>query len=160
MFERTRERYPDLQFAQLSLIWQHMPVQYALPEYMELIKNASKRRGLLSIAHQALIDIAVPDIPTPELVSSVSMKLDGLSRELNPPTAMDTKKMLLSAIDRYQTGDDTSQRIRTGFDKIDNLTPVRYGDFLVIGGQEKSGKSMLATNIIANIILNETNTAN
>jgi F0F1-type ATP synthase alpha subunit len=55
-------------------------------------------------------------------------------------------------MERYQTGDDATQRIKTGYDKIDNLTPIRLGDFLVIGGPTKSGKTMLALNIIANLI--------
>jgi KaiC/GvpD/RAD55 family RecA-like ATPase len=58
----------------------------------------------------------------------------------------------MAAITRYQEGDDHTQRIRTGYDKLDNLTPIRKGDFLVIGGPEKSGKTMLALNIVANIL--------
>jgi KaiC/GvpD/RAD55 family RecA-like ATPase len=60
--------------------------------------------------------------------------------------------MLLAAIARYQTGDDSTQRIKTGYEKLDNLTPIRYGDFLVIGGETKSGKTMLALNIVANLL--------
>jgi len=58
----------------------------------------------------------------------------------------------MDAIKRYETGDDQTQRLRTGFEKIDNLSPIRYGDFLVIGGETKSGKTMLAINVIANIL--------
>jgi F0F1-type ATP synthase alpha subunit len=72
--------------------------------------------------------------------------------ELSPPAVLDTKALIMDAITRYQEGDDITQRIRTGYDKLDNLTPIRYGDFLVIGGPEKSGKTMLAINIIANIL--------
>jgi len=129
-----------------------MPVASALPEFIELTKNAAKRRALLGICHQALVDIGTADKKTPELVAELSMQMDGLSREINPPKAMDTKALIMEAITRYQTGDDQSMRIRTGYEKIDNLTPIRLGDFVVIGGETKSGKTMLALNIIANLL--------
>jgi F0F1-type ATP synthase alpha subunit len=116
------------------------------------VKNAAKRRALLMVMQQALVKITAADIQTPELVNEVAMKVDGIQTELMPPQVADTKKLLLDAMDRYQTGDDATQRIKTGYDKIDNLTPIRLGDFLVIGGETKSGKTMLALNIIANLI--------
>jgi replicative DNA helicase len=152
VFEKVRELYSGIEFHQLSELWTLMPVASALPEFLELVKNAAKRRALLGICHQALVDIGTADKKTPELVSELSMQMDGLSREINPPKAMDTKALIMEAITRYQTGDDQSMRIRTGYEKIDNLTPIRLGDFVVIGGETKSGKTMLALNIIANLL--------
>jgi replicative DNA helicase len=100
------------------------------------------------------MDIGDTQISTAQLLSDISMQADSLSHELAPPSPMDTKKLLMEAITRYETGDDQTERIRTGYNKLDNLTPIRYGDFLVIGGETKSGKTMLALNIICNIICN------
>jgi len=80
------------------------------------------------------------------------MQVDAIQTKLAPPKRMDTQSLLLEAVTRYETGDDQTQRIRTGYEKLDNLTPLRYGDFLVVGGETKSGKTMLALNIIANLI--------
>ena len=152
VFEKVREIYTGVEFHQLSELWTLMPVAATLPDYIDLVKSSAKRRALLSICHQALIDIGSLEKKTPELVTELSMQMDGLSREINPPKAMDTKALIMDAITRYQTGDDQSMRIKTGFDKLDNLTPVRRGDFVVIGGETKSGKTMLALNIIANLL--------
>ena len=89
---------------------------------------------------------------THDLVNQVQMQVDAIQNELNPPAVMDTKTMLMDAIKRYEIGDDFTQRIKTGFEKLDNLTPIRLGDFVVIGGETKSGKTMLALNIIANLL--------
>ena len=43
-------------------------------------------------------------------------------------------------------------RISTGFKKLDDMCPIRYGDYVVIGGETKSGKTMLALNIISNLL--------
>ncbi len=152
LYEKLRERLPEIQFYQLTEMYTLMPLEGCLPELLELVKNAAKRRALLMVMQQALVKIAAADIQTPELVNEVAMKVDGIQTELMPPQVADTKKLLLDAMDRYQTGDDATQRIKTGYDKIDNLTPIRLGDFLVIGGETKSGKTMLALNIIANLI--------
>jgi len=152
LFEKLRERLPEIQFYQLTEMYTLMPMEGCLPELLELVKNAAKRRALLMVMQQALVKIAAADVQTPELVNEVAMKVDGIQTELMPPQVADTKKLLLDAMERYQTGDDATQRIKTGYDKIDNLTPIRLGDFLVIGGETKSGKTMLALNIIANLI--------
>jgi replicative DNA helicase len=119
---------------------------------MEVVRATAKRRALLALLAQANMDISNTEIGTAKLLADLAMQTDALSHELAPPSPMDTKHLLLDAIKRYETGDDQSQRIRTGYAKLDNLTPIRYGDFLVIGGETKSGKTMLALNIIANII--------
>jgi replicative DNA helicase len=152
LYEKLRERLPEIQFYQLTEMYTLMPMEGCLPELLELVKNAAKRRALLMVMQQALVKIAASDIQTSELVNEVAMKVDGIQTELMPPQVADTKKLLLDAMERYQTGDDCTQRIRTGYEKIDNLTPIRLGDFLVIGGETKSGKTMLALNIMANLI--------
>ena len=152
VFEKVRERLPDTQFHSVSEIYTLMPIPAVLPEYIEIVRSTAKRRALLGVLAQANMDISNSEISTSKLLSDLSMQADSLSHELVPPSPMDTKKLLMDAIHRYETGDDQTQRIRTGYSKLDNLTPIRYGDFLVIGGETKSGKTMLALNIVANII--------
>lgn len=158
IFEKIREKLPQTEFHHLSEIWTLMPIESAFDELADVVRSTSKRRALLAVVHQTLSDVINPELKTADLVSALAMQVDGLAREMAPPSAHDTKTLLLQAIERYSTGDDQTQRIRTGFAKLDNLTPIRYGDFLVIGGETKSGKTMLALNIIANLITNESNT--
>ena len=152
VFEKLRERLPETQFYQLTEMYTLMPIEGCLPELLEVVKNTAKRRSLMIVMQRGLAKIASADVSTPDLVNDIAMKIDGIQTELMPPQVADTKKLLLDAVERYQTGDDSTQRIKTGYEKIDNLTPIRLGDFLVIGGETKSGKTMLALNIIANLI--------
>ena len=155
VFEHVRGKLPEFQFHQLTDLYTLMPIASALRELMDIVKQAAKRRALAVILSEGQKHLEAPDISTAELVNTLHLGIEKVRGELNPPAVLDTKALIMDAITRYQEGDDTTQRIRTGYDKLDNLTPIRYGDFLVIGGPEKSGKTMLAINIIANI-LNET----
>jgi replicative DNA helicase len=152
IYERLRERLPEIQFYQLTQLYTIMPIEAALPDLLEVVKNTAKRRSLMVVMQQSLAKVSQLDIKTSDLVNDVAMQVDTIQTELNPPAALDTKKLLMDAIGRYQEGDDLSQRIKTGYEKLDNLTPIRLGDFVVIGGETKSGKTMLALNIIANLI--------
>ena len=155
VFEQVREKLPEFKFHELTDLYTLMPISSALRELMGIVKAAAKRRALAVILAEGQRHLEAPDISTAELVNTLHLGIEKVRGELNPPAVLDTKALIMDAITRYQEGDDTTQRIRTGYDKLDNLTPIRYGDFLVIGGPEKSGKTMLAINIIANI-LNET----
>ena len=157
LFERVRERLPHVEFYQISNLLTEGSVASALPEMMDIVRDTAKRRGLMTLAAQVSHDIKQREQDTLTLISGFISEAEGLARELNPPKLADTSALLMNALDRYATGDDSTLRIRTGFEKLDNLTPTRFGDFMVIGGETKSGKTMLALNIIANIIQHEHN---
>ena len=155
IFEKLRERNDSVQFHELTELYTLMPIAGALKGLMEIVKNASKRRAVVAVLAEGIQLSEAADVTTTELVNGLATGIERIRGEMTPPIRLDTQALIMDAITRYQEGDDHTQRIRTGYDKLDNLTPIRYGDFLVIGGPEKSGKTMLAINIIANI-LNET----
>ena len=155
IFEKLRERNESVQFHELTELYTLMPIAGALKGLMEIVKNASKRRAVVAVLAEGIQLSEAADVTTTELVNGLATGIERIRGEMTPPIRLDTQALIMDAITRYQEGDDHTQSIRTGYDKLDNLTPIRYGDFLVIGGPEKSGKTMLAINIIANI-LNET----
>jgi replicative DNA helicase len=155
IFEKLRERNESVQFHELTELYTLMPIAGALKGLMDIVKNASKRRAVVAVLAEGMQFAESADVTTPELVNGLATGIERIRGEMTPPIRLDTQALIMNAITRYQEGDDQTQRIKTGYDKLDNLTPIRYGDFLVIGGPEKSGKTMLALNIIANI-LNET----
>ena len=155
IFEKLRERNDSVQFHEVTELYTLMPIAGALKGLMEIVKNASKRRAVVAVLAEGMQFAESADVSTPELVNGLATGIERIRGEMTPPIRLDTQALIMDAITRYQEGDDQTQRIRTGYDKLDNLTPIRYGDFLVIGGPEKSGKTMLAINIVANI-LNET----
>lgn len=153
VFEKCREHLPEFQFHDLSEIYTLCSVFSALPEFIKIVSSTARRRALQQMLTQAAHDIGAADIETADLVASVSMQAEEIGRRMSPPKQMDTKAMLLDAIGRYERGQDKSTIIKTGFQNLDNITPIRAGDFVVIGGETKAGKTMLALNIIANLIL-------
>ena len=155
IFEKLRERNENVQFHEVTELYTLMPIAGALKGLMEIVKNASKRRAVVAVLAEGMQFAESVDVSTPELVNGLATGIERIRGEMTPPIRLDTQALIMDAITRYQEGDDQTQRIRTGYYKLDNLTPIRYGDFLVIGGPEKSGKTMLAINIVANI-LNET----
>ena len=155
IFEKLRERNENVQFHEVTELYTLMPIAGALKGLMEIVKNASKRRAVVAVLAEGMQFAESADVSTPELVNGLATGIERIRGEMTPPIRLDTQALIMDAITRYQEGDDLTQRIKTGYDKLDNLTPIRYGDFLVIGGPEKSGKTMLAINIVANI-LNET----
>ena len=155
IFEKLRERNESVQFHELTELYTLMPIAGALKGLMDIVKNASKRRAVVAVLAEGMQFAESADVTTPELVNGLANGIERIRGEMTPPIRLDTQALIMDAITRYQEGDDQTQRIRTGYDKLDHLTPIRYGDFLVIGGPEKSGKTMLALNIVANI-LNET----
>ena len=155
IFEKLRERNENVQFHEVTELYTLMPIAGALKGLMEIVKNASKRRAVVAVLSEGMQFAESTDVSTTELVNGLATGIERIRGEMTPPIRLDTQALIMDAITRYQEGDDQTQRIRTGYDKLDNLTPIRYGDFLVIGGPEKSGKTMLAINIVANI-LNET----
>ena len=155
IFEKLRERNDSVQFHEVTELYTLMPIAGALKGLMEIVKKASKRRAVVAVLSEGMQFAESADVSTPELVNGLATGIERIRGEMTPPIRLDTQALIMDAITRYQEGDDQTQRIRTGYDKLDNLTPIRYGDFLVIGGPEKSGKTMLAINIVANI-LNET----
>lgn len=155
IFEKLRERNENVQFHEVTELYTLMPVAGALKGLMDIVKSASKRRAVVAVLSEGMQFAESTDVTTSELVNGLATGIERIRGEMTPPIRLDTQALIMDAITRYQEGDDQTQRIRTGYDKLDNLTPIRYGDFLVIGGPEKSGKTMLALNIVANI-LNET----
>lgn len=152
IYEKVRERLPETEFHQVSEIYTLLPIAGALGDFIEIVRATAKRRAFMGVLAQANIDIANSEVPTAKLLADVVMQTDALSHDLAPPSPMDTKALMMDALKRYESGDDSTQRISTGFAKIDNLTPIRFGDYLIIGGETKSGKTMLALNIIANLL--------
>ena len=149
VYERLRERVPNLQFSELTELYSIMPIEGALPNLLDAVKSAAKRRALLTIMQGGMEKIDSLDVSTVDLVNSVQSGVNALQNELNPAPVMTIRSMCFERLNRYEHGQDESQIIKTGFKKLDHLTPIQKGDLLIIGGETKSGKTMFALNIIA-----------
>ena len=160
VFERLRELMSGVSFAQLTDLYTLMPLASVAVEYVGIIKAAARRRNMVSTLTECLTQLDDAAVRPDKVAGELTTELEKIRRDIAPPNLKDTKTLLIDALRRYQTGDDKALRVSSGYPRIDNITPIRLGDFLVIGGPEKSGKTMLALNIIANILKNETSQFN
>lgn len=117
----------------------------ALPRMIEDLKDLRDRRSIHKAAKQAYEDVQ-GDVPTSELKAllEATVSQHGASQIETPtPTQLNNE-----VLDRSTSG----KAIRTGFRAIDSICGLLYpGDFLVIGGGAKAGKSILSGNIAKNI---------
>jgi replicative DNA helicase len=143
-----------LEFYQLSELYTSCPILPLAPEFLELTRTAAKRRVMQMVLHNAQTEVREGDLN--EFLSGLVAVSEGVQNEIAPPKVLDTRAQLMEATNRYETGDDGSTRIKTGFAEIDNITPMRESDMIVVGGETKSGKTTWVLNVIANMINNET----
>ena len=143
-----------LEFYQLSELYTACPILSLAQEFIELTRTAAKRRTMQIVLHNAQAEVRGGDLN--EFLSGLVAVSEGVQNEIAPPKVLDTRAQLMEATNRYETGDDGSTRIKTGFPEIDNITPMRESDMIVVGGETKSGKTTWVLNVIANMIKNET----
>ena len=143
-----------LEFYQLSELYTACPILSLAQEFIDLTRTAAKRRTMQIVLHNAQTEVRGGDLN--EFLTGLVAVSEGVQNEIAPPKVLDTRAQLMEATNRYETGDDGSTRIKTGFPEIDNITPMRESDMIVVGGETKSGKTTWVLNVIANMINNET----
>lgn len=93
--------------------------------------------------------------------SDVSDLLFGVQREIQKIGANEAKvrrpfkALLMEVVERIETGANAHADLLSGIWHLDELVKMRRGDFIVIGGQAKSGKTALAGTIITNAIVGQ-----
>jgi replicative DNA helicase len=149
VYELIRQHEP-MEFADLTDLYMVSPVLTPLREFISIVRTASKRRALQIVLHEAQSTVKQGELP--EFISGLVAAAEGIGDQISPPKTADTKAQYLEALTRYESGDDQSHRIRTGFTALDNITPIKKSDFIVVGGETKSGKTTFVLNVIAHIL--------
>lgn len=122
-------------------------VTSAAASYIEAIKQCYRRRRLLEASKAAFMDCQGT-----EPIAKIELALSAFLNHSEQPLEISTPKQLNLAVMDKADGEGV---ITTGFNAIDRFCgPVYRGDFLVIGGKRKMGKSMLAGNIASGIAKN------
>jgi replicative DNA helicase len=154
VYEKIKEHHAHLEFYQLSELYTNISSLHVLKNYCKLIQEKAALRALQQLARKTLEQVEIGELDSAGISADAAVQIESISQRMSPPSVVDTRALLLDAARRYEQGEDTSSIVKTGFTKVDNLTPIRYGDFLIIGGETKSGKTTLALNIVANYITN------
>lgn len=119
-------------------------VNSAVDSYIERMRDCWRRRRLMEAAKGAFMRVQGSD-PVDDIELSLSAFLNQQEQSLEISTPKELSHDLLERA-------EGEGAIMTGFSSIDRFCgPVYRGDFLVIGGKRKAGKSMLAGNIAASI---------
>jgi len=156
IYEMVRQKTP-LEFHELSELYTVCPILGAITEFIELTRVAAKRRAMQMVLHNALTEVKTEDLAT--FLPSLVAVTEGIQNEIEPPKVKSFRDQLMDASTRYETGDDNTMRVRTGYHELDNIIPMRYSDLIVIGGETKAGKTTLALNIVS-FIQNEISKSN
>jgi len=118
--------------------------------YIELIQEKSRARQLSRICTQTLCSMGSGE-PVDSAASSLSISIAGLSSR-KETKFKSMKERVLAKMDRMENQAVDSDVIKTGIGKLDRSSPMKLGDLIVVSGERKAGKSMLAITICRNIL--------
>lgn len=148
IYELIRQ-HEAMEFADLTELYTVMPVATSIRDFIHIVRTAAKRRALQIVLHES--QSAVKEGELTEFITNLVALAEGIGDQINPPKTAEFKSQLMEALGRYESGDDQSTRIKTGYPSIDHITPIHFSDFVVVGGETKSGKTTLVLNFIVNI---------
>lgn len=114
--------------------------------YVEiLIEQSSKRELVLTCRDVTKSNLDASENPVGETIAKLS---EIKTTALKPRTFSDAVE---EKWERMQSGAPDTDIVKTGLAVIDNNSPLRLGDMPLIGGEKKSGKSILALTIAVNV---------
>lgn len=114
--------------------------------YVEILVEQSSKRALVSACHEITeANLDGQENPVGETITRLS--------EIQTTTKIPRtfRDGLSDKLDRMENGLPDADIIKTGLERIDIQSPLRLGDMPLIGGEKKSGKSILALTIAANV---------
>lgn len=118
----------------------------AFPYYVEILVEQSSKRELVSTC---------TEVSKSNLDGEENAVGDTIARLSEIETTKKRPKTFGDAADekweRMQSGLPDADMIPTGLVEIDEKSPLRLGDMPLIGGEKKSGKSILALTIATNV---------
>jgi replicative DNA helicase len=123
----------------------------ALPSWIEAVKAADQRRKAIQLSILAIERLQGQD-STPEILEAVRTEIQSLQRTGSTKLSKTWGEQIAERLNVYTYGKDQRNVVKTGFKELDDVMAVDKSDFLVIGGTTGSGKTMLALNIIANVL--------
>lgn len=123
----------------------------ALPSWIEAVKAADQRRKAIELSILAIERLQGQD-STPEILEAVRTEIQSLQRTGATKLSKTWGEQIAERLNVYTYGKDKRNIVKTGFKELDDVMAVDKSDFLVIGGTTGSGKTMLALNIVANVL--------
>jgi replicative DNA helicase len=126
-----------------------LPTAANAAEYLEILEEKSALRRLITVCedyrrrgYEHLYDVPNLILAAQQDIAAVTIRG---AVEQKP-----FRTLLMETVDSIERGDDATADILSGIQSLDALVRMRRGNFIVIAGETKSGKTALAGNILAN----------
>lgn len=125
----------------------HSPT--AFDYYVQILGEELAKRELVKIASKvSKTDLRGHEDPVGQTITQLS-EIPKSRGKIKTNAELMTEK-----IERMEHGQADSDVIKTGLTLLDERSPIRKGDFPLIAGQRKAGKSVLALTIAVNVARN------
>lgn len=125
----------------------------ALDSWVDIIKSTYQRRKSILMTQDALKELQ-GTTPTTQLLEKLRTDIQSLFRSSALRQIKTWGQMLYDQSIVWENGRDESKIVKTGIKQLDDIMVLDSGDMLVLGGGTGSGKTMLALNMVSNIMSN------
>lgn len=139
-----RGRVSPLRMMQLATL---ASVPSAAGDYLELVREAHNRRQVIDACQKA------QSVATLATSSEALAVLSAVAASINRPDiekVSTLRELLKNAITELENG-ERPKMIKTGWQCLDEISPVQAGDVVVIAAPAKGGKSTLALSYASNV---------
>lgn len=122
----------------------------AINDYLTIIQDRFTLRKVVEIGRNSALEAAEHGADGKNVLAGLLSALEGISVSgpKRPPTM---KELLMEKFKRLERDEDQSDRIETGFPKLDRQSPLKRGLMPLLTGERKAGKSMFALNVAVNV---------
>ncbi len=144
--------------AYLASLTDGLPRGLAVPHYVDIVKDSSNKRILLSLSHQASIAIYQDEESFGDIVDRLQMDILKLQASAEKSggwrTASDLIIEAFREIEAIASRSGSMLGINTGFRDLNKfIQGLIPGDLIVLAGRPAHGKTTLAMNISSNVVL-------
>lgn len=127
----------------------YAPVPSMAGNYAEILREKTLLRRLWRVCSQFSTQALQNPPSAPDLLIAAQNALAGICANTSgEPRTFQSR--LHEALDSIERGDDATPDISSGLAGLDKLLKMRNGNFIVIAGEAKSGKTALAGTILTN----------
>lgn len=123
-------------------------------EYIEILSSKTTLRRIHLCCAQFARQAVSGSEDAANLLLSAQTALAGISVR-GPVAQKSFRAVLMETVDSIERGDDAAAHIESGIASLDELVRMRRGNFIVIGGEAKSGKTALAGGILAHAAIRQ-----
>ena len=120
--------------------------------YVEIVKDKSTLRKIIEKCRETITTAFENKDDVESVISQAQIEVGGIRRfnYVPPKTLADHIEEKMSRIENGEPNEDV---IETRIKELDRLSPLRKGDFVIIKGEKKAGKSIFALSILENICI-------